>query len=715
MVGGEVDVLASLILVALAWAGPTLPGSSVPLEPAEDTRLVVAAALAAMEEGRFAEAAGALSHVPGADGRFLEALARYEEGNLTAAEQVARAGLAINPELAPLHGLVGLVLADQGRGDDALAALDRAIRLAQATGDVEVEARALLNRGVVRADRGEPGAAAADWASSAERAGAAGLGALAAEATAQSRALTDAAGGDLVGRVAEQVRRGDLHGAAALIPTVAPSTRASVHALIARGMIARTEGKIPTASAWLREAIDTSDKLGMVREGLSARLEMAYTLLSIGSVEATSGLLHDALQRARGTSFVVRTVEIHLGLARLAARTSDAAEAGRQLDAARALAARASHPMLPAELAEVEAIVRGVQGDGLGGAAAAARAADAWTAIGAPADAARAACEQVRLLALAGVDRSAEVSAALARFVVVEDRRGPAHVAISEGLGAASALRWADAIDAFARAVAAARKSGDADLEQLARVNVMEALRAAGHSQAAMDAASANGFTDAVAWHTRWQAARTQYATGRTAFEAGRYADALVPLEAARKVFESLGESDDALAARRAVAWSRYNLAVKGAEAAGLPVFEAVIADAVAVSDAELALHARVAKAVALARLGRPEAAAEIADVLGAAVLSNQPRLAASVWAAKARLDPVPLVERAAAARAALVLDPGEPSVAAVYDVAYDAYQGDQLTLTLALTAEVLPVAGRLLPGVRELHDAAKEAIDAGP
>ncbi len=699
--------------MSLVWAGPTLPGSSAPLDVDEDTRLVVAGVLAAMDEGRFTEAADAIGHVAGADARYLEALARYEQGALHDAEVAARAGLAIEPELAPLHGLLGLILADQGRGDEALASLDRAIRTAQASGDAEVEGRALLNRGVVHADRGELTGAGADWAASATRARSAGLANLAAEADTQVRALSDASGGDLVGRVAEQVRLGDLKGAAALIPAEATTPRAKVHALIARGMIARTEGRVDTASAWLREAIDLSDKSGMLREGLSARLEMAYTLLSIGSVEGTGTLLREALERARGTSFVVRQVELHLGLARLASRVADAPEARAQLDAARSLAARATHPMLPAEVAEVEAIVRGAEGDFAGGAAAAARAAEAWEAIGAPSDAARASCEQVRLLARAGADRSAAIREALGRFSLIHDPRGPAHVAISEGLGSSASARWTDAIDAFARAVDAAHNSGDTGLEQLARVNVMEALRAAGHSEAAVE--EAKGFTDAVAWHGRLEEARAKYDAGRAAFDATRFADAIGPLDAARKAFEVLGEQDKALAARRAVAWSRYNVAVTGSEEASLPVFDAVIADAVAVSDADLALHARVARAIALGRLGRPEASAALSEVVGAAGLTNQPALAASAWAAKAKLDTLPLEDRAKAARAAAALDKGEVSASALYDVAYDAYQGDELALALALTNEVMPFAGRLAPGVRDLHDAAQEALGGAP
>ncbi len=708
-------VLGCLIWMSLVWAGPTLPGSSAPLEVDEDTRLVVAGVLAAMDEGRFTEAADAIGHVPGADARYLEALARYEQGSLHDAEVAARAGLAIEPQLAPLQGLLGLIFADLGRGDEALASLDRAIRMAQASGDAEVEGRALLNRGVVHADRGELTGAGADWAASAARARAARLANLAAEADAQVRALSDASGGDLVGRVAEQVRLGDLKGAAALIPAEATTPRAKVHALIARGMIARTEGRVDTASAWLREAIDLSDKSGMLREGLSARLEMAYTLLSIGSVEGTGTLLREALERARGTSFVVRQVELHLGLARLASRVADAPEARAQLDAARSLAARATHPMLPAEVAEVEAIVRGAEGDFAGGAAAAARAAEAWEAIGAPSDAARASCEQVRLLARAGADRSAAIREALGRFSLIHDPRGPAHVAISEGLGSSASARWTDAIDAFARAVDAAHNSGDTGLEQLARVNVMEALRAAGHSEAAVEEAKAKGFTDAVAWHGRLQDARAKYDAGRAAFDAKRFADAIGPLDAARKAFEGLGEQDKALAARRAVAWSRYNVAVTGSEEASLPVFDAVIADAVAVSDADLALHARVARAIALGRLGRPEASAALSEVVGAAGLTNQPALAAAAWAAKAKLDTSPLEDRAKAARAAAALDKGEVSAAALYDVAYDAYQGDELALALALTNEVMPFAGRLAPGVRDLHDAAQEALGGAP
>src|SRR5690606_28275261 len=91
----------------------------------------------------------------GAEARWLEGIAAYEGGDRRRAERAADDGLRFAPRHGPLLVLKGLAAADAGRGEEALAALARALEVARDDGDLGLEGRATLNRGLVFLDRGE--------------------------------------------------------------------------------------------------------------------------------------------------------------------------------------------------------------------------------------------------------------------------------------------------------------------------------------------------------------------------------------------------------------------------------------------------------------------------------------------------------------------------------------------------------------------------------
>src|SRR5262249_38319033 len=119
-------------VAALAAEPVVQPGpvASIDVVPSE----AFAEAQRAFDEGRWSDAASQL-HALAASGAGprslqLEAGARYEAGDIAAAEQAARRSLEATPEDPPALAILGLVLAEEGRGDEALAVLRHAVQAA---------------------------------------------------------------------------------------------------------------------------------------------------------------------------------------------------------------------------------------------------------------------------------------------------------------------------------------------------------------------------------------------------------------------------------------------------------------------------------------------------------------------------------------------------------------------------------------------------------
>ena len=121
----------------------------------------VAAARAALEAGRFEEAATAFGAIADANGgvgaRVAEAVAHYEAGDLYEARKAAEAALVVDAKNVPALNLLGLALSDSGQVDTGLQKLEAARTLSSGVW----KARVLVNIALTRIDRGETAAASA--------------------------------------------------------------------------------------------------------------------------------------------------------------------------------------------------------------------------------------------------------------------------------------------------------------------------------------------------------------------------------------------------------------------------------------------------------------------------------------------------------------------------------------------------------------------------
>jgi hypothetical protein len=154
-------MLVCLLIVTLARAGVvvTLPSTSQEIELEVSAASELEGAMGDLAAGRFEVAARRFEALAkagsSADLWYLLAVAEVELGELHRAEVAIREGFSRNSNHAPLLALKAFVLAEAGRGAEALVTLDRAGALA--TSDAVLRARIGLHRGRVRLDR--PGGA----------------------------------------------------------------------------------------------------------------------------------------------------------------------------------------------------------------------------------------------------------------------------------------------------------------------------------------------------------------------------------------------------------------------------------------------------------------------------------------------------------------------------------------------------------------------------
>ncbi|MCB9682943.1 MAG: hypothetical protein H6733_15870 [Alphaproteobacteria bacterium] len=686
------------VVVGLAWAG----GS--------DTERTLDTAGAALDAGAFDDVITLVHPLDGARARLLEAVAQYELGELRAAERLAAAGLAIDPSDAGLLVLHGLVLADLGRGDEAIGPLAAAISSADRAGDAALGVRARLHRGLVDEDQGHPERARTWWTEARTRASAAALPDLAAEATALLAGLDVHGATDLVGRVADALRRGDTAAAHGALEASRPGRRGATRAAIARGMVARADGRLDDAADLLKAAVVGAEAGGLLREASAARLELAQVLVVGGAVDEARTVLADALQRVGGSSLAVREADLRLALGRLEVRAGHADAAAAQLEAVRRVVAGLDHPAFGPAVRELGGMVRAAQGAPADGSAELLAASAAWTALGFHADAARAGAEAVRTAAVSGRGVDAARAVALAAFEAAHDPRGPIHVALSAGLGATEARRTDEALAAFAEALRRARAVDDARLVAVAEHDLAEALVVLGHDRGAVDGLSDEALQDAVARHARFLAARKAFDAGRRAFDAGQWSQARTSFSDAVRDFDGLGEERALREARRGRAWSTYNLAVASEPLMAVALLDGLAGEGEAVGDGDLSVRVEASGAIAAGRAGVQGAASRLRAAAPRAVAGGMPGLAARCWAGLSEL-PIDLDDRVAAARSAFRLDPKDVGAWAVYGVAVAAYRADALELARTLVDEVGRQDGELGEGIDALRRAATEAL----
>ena len=709
-------------IATVAWAGVVVavPGSGEPLragtagleiEIHEDAGLALEPALAALEARQFDDAARALRALAQAGGGpdlyFLEAVAHYEGGDVRRAASAAAAGLDVDPLHAPLLGLLGLVTADLGRGEEALGLLRRAESRAGELGDDELKASTLLNQGIVHLDMGDTESAFSRFTeakSLATEAGAVGVLVLSEANLAAARELVDGVQSrDLVGQVSGSLRNGDVSGARAMLGERSPTTRREqVRLRLAEGLVLRAEGRLDQSAQALHEAIEAATEGGLVRERVVALVACSRTDVMAGRLEAARERMTEALDAVSGTHFRVRELDAALQMGFVVSELGDGAAAAVSLEHARALQTLVTDASAEPRVRELSAAVAMLSGDMTTAKALFDESLKWYTEHQYRTDAARVATMLVMV-----EPSQARRERALVLLRAAGDPDGPSHVAIAAGRALA---RDGDAAGAFEAFVQAEKQVSDSSprarfIARVARQNAARALVALGHRS--MEGDDLDGQT-LLERHRVFVGAEQAYREGHSLFVSGSYSEATRRFADAGTAFASIKETEHASVAELAEAWSEWNRMAAEPPDEAVVVFEGLIKVALRLGDEELRVRSIAAAAISAGRMGRSDAATLLRNAALEADNASMGDLAGRCWAELAE-QPESLFGRAAAARAAFGLRSDSVGAYAMYSVAVDAHNEGEYVLAGDLAAEVLADAGELADAVRAVLEASRE------
>lgn len=714
--------LLLLALLAPAAEPLVLPATRAEIEISDDAAPAVEAALAALSGRRFDEAAAGFAALSGAsdsaDYAYLHAVAAYEAGDLRQASQAVDTGLERAANHAPLLTLQGLVLADKGKGDEALRVLRKAESL---RGDDDVlGARISLNTALVHMDLGAFGDAETALDEAASRAKAAGDDELS-ERVAENRAVLEAARGgggrgDALAKVSEALRKGQTGAARESLPTAAEQDRrARVRRALAEGAILRAEGRFDEAALTLQSALTLAREGGLSRESAALLAEMGGVFRVGGRPALAREPLAEAVSMVAGSSFRLNEVAYRVEAGRVALALEDLESARGQLERARKAAKEVEDPTAEPRIDELEGAVLARAGDTHGAEVALSRAQAALELKDWHADAARVAVLRVELQAqMASKKLPKTRKEALDAFMRAGDSLGPVHVAMAEGVGLARAKQGADALQAFIEAADAAKAAGGARaeaLQALARENAAQVLVSMGQNSEAAKAAAEHGLGDSVARLERFESAKDAYARGLKAFEGKKFATAQPLFHEAFESFEALGEKAYARQARAARAWATFNGGHTGKPETRMTLYSEVAQEAVLVEDPELEARALAAKALAADELAFGDVDEALRKALTATEQLGLHKVSGQLYAAVAEREG-DLETRAGAARRAYDLLEGDVAgVYAAYSVAVDAYNGERPELAISLCELVVGKAGDLESDVKQVLEAARSQL----
>jgi tetratricopeptide (TPR) repeat protein len=705
--------------LALAHAGSVVLPDAEAIQVDTSSETLVEDAFEALGGGRFDEAAilwAALAQAgAGDEARFWQGLALYEAGRLRQADRVL--DRLVLPEARNLAALVDL---DAGRQADGVAALQV---LREEPLPPRIEAHVDLNLGLAWLDQGR-----VDRAEGAiRRAKAVATGVAEPDRTAlitaadESLALVALLRGDgdrstapgLLTDVGDALRQGDRARAEAALAE-APETlwpRHEVERLLATAALRRAGGQLAQAQQASDAALRIARQGGLARETALALASSAVAHTLAGRHDLARELLEEAADTAGSGGYRVLEVDSRSNLGLVALRLGAFDDARLQADLVADLLTKMQYPEGQARLSELRGMAAAVQGD-VGGASSQLQEALRWhESRDHHADAARLAT------ALVGATAAADpaVSEKWARRAAKDFRRagdplGEAHVSLARGLALVRLEDLPGALAAFATAAQAARDAevpGSAAVAEVAEANAASALVVLGASADAAAQAAALGLDGAVAHHQQLQAAMQAYDRGMTAYDGGRFAEAQGAFTQAAAAFEVLDEDDYGIRAHRGRLWAVYNQAVPLPPIQAWPLYSAIQPEAEAFGDPELAARVVAATAMAAHALGLEDAGDRLRAAAERAAEGGYPSLAARCHAALAEHG-LPLDERVRQARLAFGLDPDAvESVYALYSVAVDAYNADDLALAAALAQEALPHAGKLKDSLQAVVDAA--------
>ncbi|MCP4917037.1 MAG: tetratricopeptide repeat protein [Proteobacteria bacterium] len=694
-----------ILWIALAQAGAVVVPSSAELQVAEDGAELVEEAYAALAAGDLVQAAtlfdGLAEGGAGEPARVLQAMCLYEIGLLRHAEQAldgATSGEALN--------LRGLIRRERGDATGARADLERARK----SGNEAVVARARLNLASMELDAGRVAAASKVFEQVAASSEDPAVQAEASDLLGRAAGAREEAGGQGLDAVGAALRRGALASAEQELDRMrqlADTPRKRIEVGLAEGAVFRASGRPDAAAESLMSTLEEARVSGLAWETGQAlfSLGIAHSLAGREDLALTFLAESEATHRSAGFDAEAVQVGIELGrpalrLGRLEVAQERLASATRDLggmDRGPAHAARDElHGGVLAEQGKLDEAVVAYE-----------KALSYREAQGHYAEAARVATAMVRATGVAG--GTTWIPRAEALFQQSKDTLGPAHVQLAWGLARVEAEDLEGALTAFGTAAELARATGRGELvAATAERNAAQALVLLGASEDAARLASEGGVSSALAHQQGLELALSDYETGLAHYAKSDYGEARKSFRASADVLAELGETAYAERAEVALAWSNYNIAVGLPLEKSWPFWSELIAEAHRLDDAELLARTTAASALAAAKLGQGSTTRKLTEAGELAQKTGLPDVAARCWAALVE-QPGELHDRARLARRAYALAPSDPqTVYAMYSVAVDAYNADDVELARDLALEVRDDAGELAEALDSILEATR-------
>lgn len=706
-----------LLVFGLASAGDATVeiGEMVVDASAAETVLEAQAALGA---GRFAEAAELYSALADAGGgaaaRVAEAVSWYEQGEIHAARRAADEAVRLSPQDPVALNIQGLLRVDGGNVVGGIEALKASKAAARAAGRKLSEARAAVNLALAYADQGDSAAALAEADAASALAAAEGDRGIAEAARDATRAVaalagTDANVGTLLGK--GQTKSARVSAEARLAAAKTP--RQELLANLDLAAVERAEGNLGQAATRLAASAKGARNRGLVREH-------AVALVDLGLVQSLGGLGGVAADTLRSGALAAQTggyrvveVDARCELGLVLAHQGDLAGAEVEQRTAGTLLVAMQYAQGAARQAELGGVIAAQRGDLKTATSVLRQAATYYAGRGRHLDAARArtvlagAWQQVEPGTAASAAKEAEAS-----FAAAGDALGPAHVQLARALGDARAKRLSEALGGFAKAASLGEAVGTGRgtaLARVAREDAAAALVMLGHDADLAKLASQAGLSELVERHRSLQAASAAYDSGLDAYTATRFEEARLLFVKSQTTFAALGEDAYALRARRSAAWSAYNTLVTLPAATALPGWQALVEEAARVDDPELYARAYGAAVMTSVSQKVPALEARLKECTNlaerAALASVGARCHGGLAEGAGEMN-----DRAHHAKEAFRLDPdGTAGVYALYSVAVDAINSDDLALALELATLARPRAGKLAEALDQVIAAAKE------
>jgi tetratricopeptide (TPR) repeat protein len=688
----------------------------VEVEVEDSADVAIAAVFEAFADGEYNHAARLAEVLISAGGgdelKLVAVQARVALGEVRHAHTLIKEWGMDQSEDPRVLSVYGLVLVERGLGGLAEPILRNCIATADAQGEKNIVAHATLNLGLLSLDRAEASSARTHFEralSLARELGAVELQARAVQNIAAVDGLIGLGqGAGLLGEVSSHLSSGDIPAVRkAISQRSSDGRRDEIVSLFATGVLHRSQGSLDSALFSLNRALMLAREGGLVRDTAMTLLEIGSVYLQAGRFAMADMVLEEASGALEGSSFVVMKTAAHLALGRSAVRLGHLSDAQRHLEAASVSSDDVFGGIRYRELQASLWAANGERGKALVSLEATE---STYVARHSYADAARVACDRVRLVAAQNMDLTLVRAQAQERFSAISDPRGPIHIAIAMGLGYADTQQFEQAVRAFSDAAKVGRRLGTTAAMQLVAVaeeNLALSLRALGHT-----AAGTGGFKALLERHEQFEEARKAYSDGLTEYERSAFHAAMLAFHQALVMFEKLDEAAFAAQARKSRAWASLRVAAMLAPKEAFAELSALVEEVAGVDDSELLARVQGAQALSAARIPRKNAVTLLKAASRPLREQGVDDVAGLVFMELSLLEEDWDKRVKAADTALALLESGESAAYAMYSLAVDAFNEGDYASALALCDRVVGRSGPLEESVAAVRTAASAAME---